>query len=286
MYQSGACPRAKTGMGNRGSIEHGGPRIAGIVSCGLMAVVGLVGCKKTESELPDDPRNRRSTEITLEGCALDSESASRLDPNEDGKAEVVQVMEGEREVCRAVDLNFDGTYDRITFFDQAGKTRRVESDYDRDGRIDEIALYEDGQLQEKHRATTLDGKLDTWDFYENGRIAASERDEDGDGIIDQWWEYPDRGCPLIHIDADGDGRPDPGASIDYCEETGYVPPERAPEIEEGDPGYGRPPETVEEVSNVAADQAAQGEPPEGAAPGADDGQNAESDGQSPDGGAQ
>ena len=23
-----------------------------------------------------------------------------------------------------------------------------------------------------------------------------------------------------------DGRPDPGASVDYCKETGYVPPER------------------------------------------------------------
>ena len=46
-------------------------------------------------------------------------------------------------------------------------------------------------------------------------------------MIDQWWEYPKPGCPLIHADVNNDGRPDPGATINYCKETGYVPPERA-----------------------------------------------------------
>ena len=55
----------------------------------------------------------------------------------------------------------------------------------------------------------------------------TERDSNGDGVIDQWWEYPKPGCPLIHADMNNDGRPDPGATIDYCKETGYVPPDRA-----------------------------------------------------------
>src|SRR5690606_26414186 len=146
------------------------------------------------------------------------------DANGDGKPDIVQVKSGGREVCRTADLNFDGRLDRITFFDANGKIRRVESDFDRDGRIDELAFFDTGTLKEKHRATTLDGKLDTWEFYEKGQVARTERDENGDGFIDQWWEYPSRGCPLIHMDTDGDGRPDPGASIDYCKETGYSPP--------------------------------------------------------------
>jgi hypothetical protein len=31
---------------------------------------------------------------------------------------------------------------------------------------------------------------------------------------------------MIHADANQDGKPDPGTTIDYCKETGYVPPER------------------------------------------------------------
>jgi hypothetical protein len=38
--------------------------------------------------------------------------------------------------------------------------------------------------------------------------------------VDQWWEYPDgrsEDCPLIHSDVDGDGHPDPGATVDVCQ---------------------------------------------------------------------
>src|SRR5690606_42129760 len=102
------------------------------------------------------------------------------------------------------DLNFDGRIDRTIFFDEAGKECRTESDFDRDGIVDEIAIFKSGVISEKWRMTTMDGKLDTWEFFENGALVRTERDENGDGVIDQWWEYPSKGCPLIHVDADGD----------------------------------------------------------------------------------
>ncbi len=200
---------------------------------------------------PTDARTTRDTEIALEGCDVDSKEARKVDANGDGRAEIVRVMKGELELCRTSDLNFDGKVDRTSYFSPSGKLRRLEEDFDRDGIVDEIGIFKEGVILEKHRATTLDGKLDTWEFFENAQLTRTERDENGDGVIDQWWEYPSRGCPLIHVDTDGDGRPDPGASIDYCKETGFVPPPLPQEKAVEKLGFGKKDTHLEELSNTA-----------------------------------
>ena len=194
------------------------------------------GCSASASTAtPDSPESggpaRKDTRIIHEECDTASKSAEKVDVNGDGGADMTIVRAGSREACRAVDLNFDGTIDMWVYRDQGGQVRRRESDYDRDGRIDEISVYKGGQIVEKHRATTLGGKLDTWHYFKGGQLARTERDSDGDDVIDQWWEYPTANkpeCPLIHSDIDGDGRPDPGATVDVCKEpgSGYVPPDR------------------------------------------------------------
>ena len=169
----------------------------------------------------------RDTGVTHEACDLAAAGAERIDANGDGKTDVTVVRDGGREVCRAVDLNFDGVIDAYSYFDGNGLLRRRENDYDKDGQIDEITSFKAGQIAERDQSTALPRHLDTWDFYQAGALVRTERDSNGDGVIDQWWEYPKPGCPLIHADVNNDGRPDPGATIDYCKETGYVPPERA-----------------------------------------------------------
>ncbi|HEY8946952.1 MAG TPA: hypothetical protein VIM73_22065 [Polyangiaceae bacterium] len=190
-------------------------------------VVFQFGCSASASTAKD-PRAlvQRETEIVHEECDLSSSGAEKLDANSDRKPDVVIVREDGREVCRALDLNFDGAMDAWIYYGSDGQVRRRESDYDRDGRVDEIIVLRGGAIAEKHRATTLTGKLDTWEFYQAGALARTERDSNGDSLVDQWWEYPKAGCPVIHADVNNDGRPDPGASVDYCKETGYVPPER------------------------------------------------------------
>lgn len=202
-------------------------RVFSALSGGFAAkiiVLGLFQCscssnRTAEAAAPGAPRDTR---IAHEECAIDSASAERLDANGDGKPDVVTVAGS----CRAVDLNFDGTMDSWVYFGPDGKVRRRENDYDRDGRIDEISTFNAGVLVEKLRATMLANRVDTWEFYTGGKLARSERDSDGDNVVDQWWEYPTAGCPVIHADVNNDGRPDVGASVDYCKETGYVPPER------------------------------------------------------------
>lgn len=170
---------------------------------------------------------KRDTRIVHEDCAVNS--AEKLDANADGKPDVWLVKSGGREVCRAVDLNFDGKIDGYSYFDGAGQLRRRERDYDRDGKIEEITIYQAGSLTEQQRSTTMADRLDTWQYFQGGKLARTERDSDGDAIVDQWWEFSagNEKCPMIHSDVDGDGRPDPGATIDYCKQTGYVPPTRS-----------------------------------------------------------
>ena len=169
----------------------------------------------------------RDTQVAHEKCDVTSDTVEKIDANGDGKPDITIVREGGREVCRAVDLNFDGVIDAYSYFESNGQLRRRENDYDKDGQIDEITTFKAGQIAEKDQSTALPQKLDTWDFFKAGVLTRTERDSNGDGVIDQWWEYPKPGCPLIHADMNNDGRPDPGATIDYCKETGYVPPERA-----------------------------------------------------------
>jgi hypothetical protein len=227
--------------------------VAGAVLLVVAATAGCAGGKNAKGPVASpDGHVRRSTKLELEGCP--PEGAVAYDADSDGKPEVLVKKSGDKEVCRVADIDTDGRPDRVTYFDGDGRVRRIESDFDRDGRVDEIALLEAGVVREKQRATTLNGKLDTWEFYKDGRVEHTERDKNGDGVIDQWWEYVTPSCPLIHSDGDGDGRPDPATTIDYCKVTGYVPPEEVKAHQAAtshDFVPTAPPTEVREISNVS-----------------------------------
>lgn len=202
----------------------------------IIGAIFQLGCNNANGKGAANGANgitTRDTEVVHEKCDVNASGVEKIDANGDGKPDISVVREGGREVCRAVDLNFDGVVDAYSYFDSSGQLRRRENDYDKDGHIDEITVFKGGQIAEKDQSTTQARKLDTWDFYQAGVLTRTERDSDGDGVIDQWWEYPKPGCPLIHSDVNNDGRPDPGATIDYCKETGYVPPDRSDKAQAG-----------------------------------------------------
>ena len=253
-----------------GYIQEPSPRLR--FASALAAVVLTVACAGQSagrnSRHPGvDPRDTR---ILHEECEVDDGAALKEDINGDGKPDRVTVNDGKRAACRALDFNFDGTIDAWVYLDAAGQVRRRESDYDRDGRVDEVALYRGGVLTERQRATTLMGKLDTWEYYASGKVARTERDSNGDTYVDQWWEYSTERsaeCPLIHSDVDGDGRPDPGATVDVCHE------QRVPESRDGveaegplDDGVGALPTQVEAPAAETPDEAPKPSSPEGKTP--------------------
>jgi hypothetical protein len=204
-----------------------GARVWAVLVIGASFQFGCNGAAGAGANSASGAITTRDTKVTHQPCNTSSSDAEHIDANGDGKPDITIVREGGHEVCRAVDLNFDGVVDAYTYFDSSGQIVRRENDYDKDGQIDEIVLFKGGQVAEKDQSTALAKHLDTWDFYQAGVLVRTERDSNGDGVIDQWWEYPKPGCPLIHADVNNDGRPDPGATIDYCKETGYVPPDRS-----------------------------------------------------------
>jgi hypothetical protein len=187
-----------------------------------LCATGAAACAGSTSEASTasgQHGERRDTRIIHEPCDVSSADAVALDANGDGRPDLTTVSVGGALRCRAVDLNFDGTVDVWVYWDSTGKVRRRETDFDRDGRIDEITLFRAGELLERHRATTLRGELDTWHYFTQGRLTKTLRDSDGDSMIDQWWEYPNpdaQQCPRVHSDADHDGLPDPGSTVDLC----------------------------------------------------------------------
>jgi hypothetical protein len=200
-----------------------------------------------------DPKNpnapsveKRDTAIEHEDCDL--ESGKGLDANGDGRPDIVKVYSGNKEICRAVDINMDAIIDVYIYYDDAGQTRRRESGFDRDKRPDEIAYYQGGTLARKERETNNDQKIDTWTYFEGGRMMREERDSTGDGYVDQWWTFnnpEDNKCALVVTDGDGDGKPDADSEVDLCQEANATKPKPAPE-----------PEPEEEAS----DKPASGEP--------------------------
>jgi hypothetical protein len=204
----------------------------------LLAASQLLACNgnKPDPNAPNAALEQRDTEMKHEPCDL--EGGKGLDANGDGRPDIVQVFSGQRERCRAVDINMDTVIDRFVYFDDAGNKRRVESGFDRDTRPDEIAYYEGGQLVRKERETNNDQRIDTWSYFEGGRVVREERDSTGDGFIDQWWQFnrPDQPeCALVVTDGDGDGKPDEDSQIDTCaDEQQSFAPKPAPKKEEDD----------------------------------------------------
>jgi hypothetical protein len=228
------------------------------------ALLHAAACSSADAEgdkgkTPATPGDKRDTSIVHEPCDTESSDAVKIDAKGNGHPSIIHVMKGGKEVCRAVDLNMDGAIDAFIYYDDQGRVRRREQDFDRDGRADEITIYENGQVKLKLRETNFDNKIDTWDYYENGRLVKRERDTDGDGIVDQWWQFNNPSnpkCAIVASDRNADGKPDPDSVVDLCGES-YGAPKAAP---------GTAPSATPKAAAPTAPSAAPTAPPPSAAP--------------------
>lgn len=218
---------------------------------GLLALVWpfALACSGSDGDkgAHDISGKERDIELRHEACDYQAASAQKVDVNGDGKPDISTVTSGSKPACKAVDLNFDGAIDAFIYYDDQGRERRRESDFDRDGKPDEIALFEGGAVVRKDRETNYDGKLDTWDYYEKARLVRRERDSDGDGIVDQWWQFDDPNdakCAVVATDENADGKPDPGTEVDLCpnaDAPAAEPPPPPPAAETAAPATDAPP---------------------------------------------
>ncbi len=175
------------------------------------------------------PEGVRSQAIEHEACEESGRRVETVDVNNDGKPDIKRVYDGDREVCRISDLNRDGKPDMYEYFDKNGVIRRREADYDDNGIINAIEIYENGKLVRAELDTTNQGRIDTWDTFDpnTGKRIKRERDATGDGRVDQWWTY-EGDKVTIAMDKNGDGLPDPESVITLSASGTPLPVEPPP----------------------------------------------------------
>jgi len=165
----------------------------------------------SKSKLPDGVRSQA---IEHEACNESGHRVEAVDVNNDGKPDIRRVFDGQHEICRISDLNRDGKPDMFEYYDKTGQLRRREADYDDNGIVNSIEIYENGKLIRAELDTTNQGRIDTWDTFDpaTGKRTKRERDSTGDGRVDQWWTF-DGDKVTIAMDKNGDGLPDPDSVV-------------------------------------------------------------------------
>ena len=214
-----------------------------------LIVATALGCGGGDSGVAKSklPEGVRSQTIEHEACNESGHKVETVDVNNDGKPDIRRVYAGTQEVCRISDLNRDGKPDMFEYYDTNGQLRRREADYDDNGIVNAIEIYENGKLVRAELDTTNQGKIDTWDTFDpaTGKRVKRERDATGDGRVDQWWTY-NGDQVTIAMDKNGDGLPDPESVITLGASGQSIP------TPEPDAGAAPPPPPPPEPAPVAS----------------------------------
>ena len=168
--------------------------------------------------------------LEREDCLGQGHDERGVDVDGNGTADVTDVFDGDRRLCTAMDMNFDGHVDLTRFYAEDGEATRLElHDFDFDRRVDEIALFEGGQRVRAEIDTDFDDRMDlfmwcedgqatrvqrrrirrdrvdTWETYEAGVLEEAKYDEDGDGEPDRFEHYREGRLHTEEIDRNSDG---------------------------------------------------------------------------------
>ena len=209
---------------------------AAVFAC-LLASVAVAGCSKQSAAMRantvlDAKGNSRSTSLASAGIEQGTYDAkcqstnpkyevSEYDTSGDNKPDVrkvfLRVGEGTLArlvlLCRESDLNADGNKDVIRYYSEEGRPVREEADRNFDGRMDEITVFQGGQILRQEFDNSNDGKVDTKVFFDAGKPLRAERDLGGRSTGARWqpdrWEYFEEGRVMrMGTDLDGDGKVD------------------------------------------------------------------------------
>jgi len=163
------------------------------------------------------------------------EGAERADTdiNDDGRADVIDILKGGVRQCSRYDFNFDGITDMIRVYSDGTHKMLEAFDHDRDGHVDAVAHYaasgeierlqfdmdfdqrvdadflcENGFVKSAKRARNRQGRFDAWESYEKGLLIEAKYSDDGDDQAERVDIYENGVLIALTRDNDRDGNPD------------------------------------------------------------------------------
>ena len=105
------------------------------------------------------------------------------------------------------DTNDDGKIDQIATFDDSGKLLKLAVDGDADGIMDRFQHYDEGKLVRLERDRDQDGKMDAWDHFEAEKRVRHERASLETGELELVIAFDSEERPLkMERITNGDGR--------------------------------------------------------------------------------
>lgn len=118
-------------------------------------------------------------------ASFGGEGEYAFDMNEDGRPDKWYKMKDDYPLWEKSDLNFDGAVDFVVEFDEKGRKKYEEMDFNFDGHMDNFYYYEKGKATLQKIDTNYDGKIDFWIYLDGIEILRYAQDTDFDGVIDK-----------------------------------------------------------------------------------------------------
>lgn len=197
----------------------------------ILALVTAIACHRRGGDSDrDGTSGDEETHLETEACLGEGHEERAVDVDGDQRPDLTDAYDGDRRICTAFDMNFDGRIDLQRFYEEDGESPRLElHDFDFDGRVDEVALFEGGERVRAEYDTDFDDRMDlqiwcehgqptrvtrhrshrsrvdTWERYEDGLLVEARYDEDGDGEPERIEVYRDGRLHIEETDRNGDG---------------------------------------------------------------------------------
>ena len=161
----------------------------------LLGLAGVVACGHAKQEVATTAELGPGVKETIQG----NEVVKAYDLNGDGKPDAFEYYvrgkddQGhpvDRLDCKEFDLNSDGKIDLWRWYDEKENLVREAMDTDFDGKVDVVTYFVKNQRVKEERDFDDQGKPHTWVYFEKNQLVRKEKDLHGTGKPDyfEYWE--------------------------------------------------------------------------------------------------